>query len=78
MHTHDGYAPHSHEVRADHGGVPQAAILDCDRANAALAELRKLYRLGVLGIADEAFAWLDRSLSAGGVLPEPWQDARRI
>ena len=21
MHEHDGYAPHSHEVRADHGGV---------------------------------------------------------
>lgn len=21
MHAHDGYAPHSHEVRADHGGV---------------------------------------------------------
>ena len=23
MHTHDGYAPHSHEVRADHLGVPK-------------------------------------------------------
>lgn len=24
MHAHDGLAPHSHEVRPDHGGVPQA------------------------------------------------------
>ena len=24
LHQHDGLAPHSHEVRADHGGVPQA------------------------------------------------------
>lgn len=25
MHTHDGYAPHSHEIRPDHLGVPQVA-----------------------------------------------------
>ena|SRR5690348_11789476 len=25
MHEHDGYAPHSHEVRADHLGVASAA-----------------------------------------------------
>jgi hypothetical protein len=25
MHEHDGYTPHSHEVRADHGGVTRSA-----------------------------------------------------
>jgi hypothetical protein len=25
MHQHDGYQPHSHEVRADHGGVRRDA-----------------------------------------------------
>ena len=26
MHEHDGYAPHSHEVRADHLGVARTTI----------------------------------------------------
>lgn len=32
MHQHDGYAPHSHEVRADHRGVK---VIDTDRARDA-------------------------------------------
>lgn len=37
MHTHDGYAPHSHEVRSDHLGVYRehttrlSGIADCQR-----------------------------------------------
>ena len=27
MHAHDGYQPHSHEVRADHMGIGRAALI---------------------------------------------------
>ena len=34
MKEHDGYAPHSHEVRADHEGVPTSFPVGNQNANA--------------------------------------------
>lgn len=45
-------------------------------ASAALDELRRLRDMGALGYAANSFEHLDRMLSAGGPLPEAWQQAQ--
>jgi len=54
MHTHDGYAPHSHEVRADHLGVPKEGDPDYAAwmAKQSSETLARLAKQGAAGFVD--------------------------
>lgn len=63
MHEHDGYVPHSHEVRADHLGVrtsdskSSAGDVPKSQADLIAAEMGRIIGVGLQSMAD-AFAAL--------------------
>jgi len=58
MHEHNGYAPHSHEVRADHGGV------HWDRKVADVSERNR-----IVYVTSDASDWLAVDVPFGLITP---------